>query len=56
METLVRRARETGYMRICFAVKQKEALARFYRKFNAKPFGEMPDEELGKIILYYIPL
>ncbi|RLE85243.1 MAG: hypothetical protein DRJ41_01590 [Thermoprotei archaeon] len=56
METLMRKAREMGYKRICFAVRLRETLIRFYERFNARRFGELPDEELGRLALYYIPV
>ncbi len=53
IETLIQRTRKEGYTKICFAVK-KEDLVNFYKKFDAKPFGELPCEESGRLILYYI--
>ncbi len=54
IRTLIERARKIGYTKICFAVKQGETVAGFYGKFGARRFGELPDEQHGKPILYYI--
>jgi len=54
MRALIERARRIGYMRICFAVKQDEKAIKFYKKFNAQRFGELSDEDIGKLILYFI--
>jgi len=54
MRALIERARRIGYTRICFAVRQNEEVIKFYRKFNAQRFGELPDEDVGKLILYFI--
>jgi len=56
MRELIERAREEGYTKICFAVKQGEAPASFHEKFGARHFGELPDEEAGMLTLYYIPV
>jgi len=54
MRTLIEKAWKMGYMRICFAVRQDEKAIKFYRKFSAQRFGELPDESVGKLILYFI--
>ena len=53
-EALIERAREMGYKKICLAVKQQE-VARFYEKFGARHFGELP-EGSGALSLYYVPV
>lgn len=53
IKTLIQRAREEGYTKICFAVNEEDPI-NFYKKFDAKPFGELPDEETGTLTLYYI--
>ena len=53
IETLIQRVREEGYTKICFAVKEEDPIG-FYKKFDAKPFGELPGEESRRLTLYYI--
>ncbi len=53
-EALIERAREMGYKKICLAVKQQE-VAKFYEKFGARRFGELP-EDSGALSLYYVPV
>jgi len=55
MEYLIKHAEEIGYRRICLAT-QSEKAERFYSKFNAVLIGEIPDEEVGKLKLYYITI
>ncbi len=45
---------EDGYMRICFAARQDEKAIKFYRKFSEQRFGELLNESMGKLILYFI--
>ena len=42
-------------MRECVGlVTLDEEAIKFYRKFNAQRFGELLDEDVGKLILYFI--
>ncbi len=56
MKTLIDRVRKLGYERVCFAIEQGSSVIDFYRKFNAVYFGELPDNEVGRLLLYYIPI
>jgi len=53
IKALIEKAREEGYSKICFAVED-ENLIKFYKKFNAKYFGKLP-EDSTTLTLYYIP-